>query len=368
MGALKNTPLLDEHLALDAKMVPFAGWNMPVQYPGGILAEHKHTRTRCSIFDISHMGEFRVAGAGAAAALDRALARATSDLKIGSCRYNFLLNEAGGVLDDLIVYRMDEEDFFIVVNAGNIASDFAAFTARMPETLELRDLSDDLAKFDLQGPEAAAVLAKLGLDPVKLPGYYRHTMAEVGGVRCILSRTGYTGELGFELYFRAEAAPELWKLFLATSPVAPAGLGARDTLRLEMCYALYGHELDDKRTPFDCGQGALVKLDDGRDFVGKSALLAGKPARQLRPVKLDSRRAARAGARVFASDGREVGRVTSGAFCPTLGAAAALCDLDAAFPCPEGTLLELETGSVTTPGKVVSAPFVAETSLRAKVQ
>ena len=367
MGALKNTPLVEEHVVLGAKMVPFAGWNMPVQYPGGILAEHRHTRTQCSIFDISHMGEFRIAGAGAASALDRALARASSDLKIGSCRYNLLLNEAGGVLDDLIVYRMAEEDFFLVVNAGNIASDFSTLQKRLPETAEAQNLSDDLAKFDLQGPKAAAVLEKLGLEVSKLPGYYKHCMAEVGGVRCILSRTGYTGELGFELYFRAEAAPELWELFLSTSPVKPAGLGARDTLRLEMGYALYGHELDDKRTPFDCGLGALVKLDDGRDFVGRSALAATSPSRQLRPVLLDSRRAARAGAKVFDASGAEVGRVTSGAFSPTLNTAVALCDLDAGIAAPEGTKLQLETGSATTAGTVVSAPFVKDTSLRVKL-
>ena len=367
MSALKNTPLVEAHIALGAKMVPFAGWNMPVQYPGGILAEHRHTRTECSIFDISHMGEFRAAGAGAAAALDRALARPSSDLKIGSCRYNLLLDEAGGVLDDLIVYRMEEEDFFLVVNAGNIASDFSALQTRLPESLELQNFSDDLAKFDVQGPKSAAVLEKLGLAPSELPGYYKHRMAEVGGVRCILSRTGYTGELGFELYFRAEAAPELWELFLSISPVRPAGLGARDTLRLEMGYALYGHELDAKRTPLDCGLGALLKLDDDRDFVGKTALLAGKPARQLRAVRLDSRRAARAGAKVFDASGLEVGRVTSGAFCPTLGAAAALCDLDASFAAPCGTELKLETGPVTTAGTVVTAPFVRETSLRVKL-
>lgn len=364
MGALKNTPLAEAHVALGAKMVPFAGWNMPVQYPGGILAEHKHTRTQCSIFDISHMGEFRVAGNGAAAALDGALARSSSDLKVGSCRYNLLLNAKGGVLDDLIVYRMDAEDFFLVVNAGNIASDFSALRERLPEALTLENLSDALAKFDIQGPRSAEVLEKLGLKGSELPGYYRHRMAEAGGVRCILSRTGYTGELGFELYFRAEAAPELWELFLSISPVKPAGLGARDTLRLEMGYALYGHELDDRRTPFDCGLGGLLKLDDGRDFVGKAALLAGGPARRQVAVKLDGRRAARAGAKVCDAAGNEVGRVTSGAFCPTLGVAAALCDLDAACAVAEGEKLLLETGSATSPGTVVTTPFVRETSLR----
>lgn len=367
MGALKNTPLAEAHTAMGAKMVPFAGWNMPVQYPGGILAEHRHTRAECSLFDISHMGEFRAAGAGAAAALDGALARSSGDLKIGSCRYNLLLNDAGGVLDDLIVYRMDEEDFFLVVNAGNIASDFAVLRTRLPETIELRDLSDELAKFDLQGPRSAEVLGKLGLPAAELPGYYKHRMAEVGGVRCILSRTGYTGELGFELYFRAEAAPELWELFLSTSPVRPAGLGARDTLRLEMGYALYGHELDDKRTPFDCGLGALLKLDDGREFVGRTALRSGKPARQLKAVVLESRRAARAGAKVSDASGTEVGHVTSGAFSPTLGQAVALCDLDAAFPAPEGTKLLLETGAAVSGGTVTAAPFVKETSLRVKL-
>ncbi len=367
MDALKNTPLVEEHMALGAKMVPFSGWNMPVQYPGGILSEHHHTRNKCSLFDISHMGEFRVAGAGAAAALDGALLRPSGDLRIGACRYNLLLNENGGVLDDLIVYRMEEEDFFLVVNAGNIATDAAALRGRLPETLEFQDLSPELAKLDLQGPESARVLAAAGLKPEELPGYYRHCMAEIDGVRCILSRTGYTGELGFELYFRAEHAVRLWRLLLGIAPVRPAGLGARDTLRLEMGYALYGHELDDRRTPFDCGLGGFFKPEEDRSFVGRGALLAAVPARQLRAVRLNGRRAARAGARVFSADGTEIGRVTSGAFCPTLGAAAALCDLEATAAVPEGTPLLLETGSVQSPGTVTAVPFIGPTSLRSKV-
>lgn len=367
MSAVKNIPLSELHAEWGAKMVPFAGWNMPVQYPGGILAEHRHTRSECSLFDISHMGEFRIAGNGAAAALDKALARTSSDLKIGACRYNLLLAEDGGIIDDLIVYRMEEEDFFLVVNAGNIAVDFETIVSRMPEGMDCTDLSNDLVKFDLQGPKAAEVLAKLGVDKAALPGYYRHTMLDIDGVRCIVSRTGYTGELGFELYFRADMAEDMWNTLCETVPVKPAGLGARDTLRLEMGFALYGHELDRNRSPFDCGLGALVDLSGDRDFTGKAALIDRAVTRQLKPVVLESRRAARAGAKVFDGSGKEIGTVTSGAFSPTLGYSIAICDITADADAPEGCVLQLETGSALTAGKVATTPFVKETSLRAKI-
>lgn len=367
MSALKNTPLRDFHLELGAKMVPFSGWNMPVQYPGGILAEHRHTRTACSVFDICHMGEFRISGPGCATALDLALARPVSDLAVGSCRYNLLLEATGGVLDDLIVYRMEPEDFFIVVNAGNIDSDAAVFRERLPEQVDFSDLSERLAKLDLQGPRSAEVLGRLGLEAAGLPRYYHWNFQELDGIRCIVSRTGYTGELGFELYFDAEYADELWTLLLETDPVRPAGLGARDTLRLEMGYALYGHELRREWTPLDCSLQGLIRLEGDRDFIGRSALIAQKSPRRAVAVRLDGRRAARAGAAVFDAAGREIGVVTSGAFGPSLGAACALCNLESGPELAPGTLLELAAGSDRLPARVTPLPLVKDTSLRAKI-
>ncbi len=366
MSALKNTPLVEYHIELGAKMVPFAGWNMPVQYEG-ILAEHRHTRSRCSVFDICHMGEFRIAGPGAAQAVDRLLLRPVADQKVGSCRYNLLLTPEGGVLDDLIVYRMEEEDFFIVVNAGNTALDAAEFKAKLPEGIEFQDLSADLAKLDLQGPDSAKVLAELGVAPADLPAYFHWTMTEVDGIRCILSRTGYTGELGFELYFDEEYADQLWDLLLSTDPVMPAGLGARDTLRLEMGYPLHGHELTRELSPIDSGLGHFVRLDDGRDFTGREALRSRPVRRQMVGVRLENRRAARAGSAVMRSNEEVIGVVTSGAFCPSLDVAAALCSIDIECRLAPGDKVLLEAGQALLPGTVTELPFYTRGSVRVKV-
>ncbi|MCQ2380129.1 MAG: glycine cleavage system aminomethyltransferase GcvT [Victivallaceae bacterium] len=364
MGAYLETPLCKTHVELGAKMVPFAGWNMPVQYPGGILAEHQHTRTQCSLFDICHMGEFQINGAAAAESLDRALARKVSDLAIGSCRYNLLLNDQGGIMDDLIVYRMAGDDFMLVVNAGTIATDAAAIKERLSDGVGFRDMSKDMAKLDLQGPRAAEVLAEFDIAAETLPAYYHWTFADLGGLKCILSRTGYTGELGFELYFSAAYAVDLWNELLDISPVRPAGLGARDTLRLEMGYALYGHELKAEWTPADCGLAALARTDTYRDFVGRKALAAATPTRRRVAVRLSGRRAARAGDRVLDASGNPVGVVTSGTFCPTLGVACALCSVeaDAVLP-PDGSIV-LANDRANLDGTVVETPFVKETSLR----
>lgn len=365
---LKSTVLLKCHEALGAKMVPFSGWNMPVQYPEGILAEHAHTRKECSLFDICHMGEFRMAGKGAVAALDRMLARPVADLPVGGCRYNYLLNDAGGVIDDLIVYRMDTDDCFIVVNAGNIEADFRRMKSLIDGCLTFENLSQYIAKLDLQGPKSAEVLEKFGLAKDSLPGYFHWRNAEIEGIRCILSRTGYTGELGFELYFNADYAEKLWTELLAVPPVKPAGLGARDTLRLEMGYALYGHELNSELSPLDCGAAPLLNLDLPRDFAGKAALLARPIKKQLVGIRLDGRRAARAGAAVMNEREEIIGQVTSGAFAPSLNAAVAMCSTDVEFALKPGDKLLLESGREKLPGSVVTLPFYPDGTVRMKLQ
>jgi aminomethyltransferase len=354
---LLKTPLADEHVAIGARMVPFAGWYMPVQYKEGILAEHKYTREHVSLFDICHMGEFKAAGAGAAEALDAALARSVADQKDGVCRYNFLLNEAGGVIDDLIVYRMGAEDFFIVVNAARIEVDFIELRKRLPASVRLDNLSETTAKFDLQGPDSISVLTSLGLDAAALPKYYHWAKFNLFGLDMLISRTGYTGELGFELYFDAAHAVEVWRKLLACPGVKPAGLGARDTLRLEMGYPLYGDEMDESTTPVEAGFGALLKLDKSdRMFVGSKALRANPPKKHLRGIVLEGRRAAHTGTPLLL-DGKQVGTITSGTFAPSLGCAVAMAYLDASAVVPEDAVFDVELHRAVVKAKLAPLPF-----------
>jgi aminomethyltransferase len=366
---LLMTPLAAEHRELEARMVPFAGWLMPVQYSEGILAEHQHCRQQAALFDICHMGEFRVRGAQAAADLDRILARPVADQPVGSCRYNFSLNEQGGVRDDLIVYRLAEEEFYLVVNAGPCASDAAWIAGHLSATSQFCDESATTAKLDLQGPESAAVLSRLGLPMASLPRYFRFCQTHIASVPVLLSRTGYTGELGFELFFAAEDAVKLWRLLLADPAVKPVGLGARDTLRLELGFCLYGHELDEATTPAEAGFGAMLKLEQARDFIGSAALcdpVAGKPRRRLIGMQLDSKRAARAGAAIYC-DEEEVGVVSSGAVAPSLECAIAMGYVRADLELPVGSSLALDTGRVRLPARVVELPFYKGGSARRKL-
>ena len=364
---LKETPLRELHLAAGARMVPFAGWNMPVQYPEGIIAEHIQTRTAVSVFDICHMGEFEVDGPKAAAELDRLLARPVLDQQPRTCRYNFLLNDAGGVQDDLIVYRLDEDGFFIVVNAATAEHDAEEFRRGLSGDTEFTDVSAETGKLDLQGPKAAEILVKLGLKLKDLPGYYRFTDAEVGGIPCLLSRTGYTGELGFELYVTMGDTAALWEMLLRQG-VKPAGLGARDTLRLEMGYPLYGHELDVDSTPVEAGFGAMLKLAElpHRQFVGSTALRVNAPRKHLRGIRLDGRRAARAGMTVQDAAGKVIGTVTSGGFAPSLEGAVAMAWIDAAAASEPGTAVNVDAGKALLPGQVVELPFYTRGTARIK--
>lgn len=357
---LLSVPLESAHIALGARMVPFGGWNMPVQYGEGILAEHEHTRRQVSIFDCSHMGQFRVRGSAAAAALDGLLPRPVLDQAPGTCRYNFLLAEDGGVLDDLIVYRLSAEEFYLVVNASTIAKDAAWIRAHLPPACSFADESAATAKLDIQGPLAVDFLAGLGLDRARLPRYYRFTQAEVCGVPCLLSRTGYTGERGFELYFAAERARPLWDRLLAQAPLKPAGLGARDTLRLEMGYPLYGHELNEATTPVEAGFGGLVRYD--REFIGRAALRRA-PRKELYGIRFAGRRAAREGTEWSTPQGQVLGKVSSGSFAPSLGSAVAM-----AYGPPgavtAGTAVVAGTGRSPIEGVVQALPFYVRGTAR----
>jgi aminomethyltransferase len=365
---LKNTVLSGEHVKLGARMVPFAGWNMPVQYKTGILTEHQHTRHFVSLFDICHMGEFRVFGPGAREALDRILARPVFDQSYGTCRYNFLLNENGGVIDDLIVYYMGEDDYFIVVNASRIDADAEQIRKNLPEGVTFVDLSPETAKLDLQGPlSGETICSATGLPAGELPKYFQWKWTEINGIRILLSRTGYTGELGFELYFPADKAVELWNYLLAMPEVKPAGLGARDTLRLEIGLSLYGHELREDITPAEAGFGAMLKLAEypERQFIGREAMEKQGVTRTLIAIAADGRRAAREEAEVFNLDGVRIGQVSSGGFSPSLGHAIALAYVDK--PLAVGTEVLMAAGSATITGKVTDAPFYKSGTARKKI-
>ena len=276
---LKRTPLWKKHLALGAKIAEFASWEMPIHYEKGILAEHQHTRRAASLFDICHMGEFIIEGSNSRKILDKILARPVNDQKQNTCRYNFLLNDKGKVLDDLLIYCFDDETFLLVVNAGTVESDAETIISRLPDEISFINISESTAKLDLQGPAASEVLKRCGLKDHELPEYYHFKETVIAGIEVLISRTGYTGELGFELYCNVNAVDRLWEFLLSDKDVEAAGLGCRDTLRLEVGFALYGHELDDKTTPVEAGYSKILGLDStfNRDATGLLALKNDKP-------------------------------------------------------------------------------------------
>ncbi len=349
-----RTPLYEEHIRLGARIVPFAGWDMPVQYDG-ILAEHQQTRAACTVFDTCHMGEFELSGPSAEADLERMLTQRVSTIGVGQCRYGYLLRDDGGVLDDLTCYRFGPERFWLIVNAGTRPGDAEWVRGHITAGTTFRDLSDATAKLDVQGPTSRAVVeSAFGL---RLPdlGYFRFAELALAGESCVVSRTGYTGEWGYEIYFPAAQAAAFWNRLLAAG-AKPAGLGARDTLRLEVGYPLYGHELTTEQTPVPAARGQFV--DVTKQFTGWTAVVRdieeGCP-RYLVGLRLDSRRAARAGDRVT-SGGVEAGIVTSGSFAPSVGAAVAMACVDAKLTRP-GLKVAVESRGASLTAEVVALPF-----------
>ncbi len=361
VSELLKTPLNEWHRAHGAKMGSFAGWDMPIQYEG-ILAEHAHTRTAASIFDICHMGEFRIRGAGAAAGLAAAVSHNLDTLKPGKCRYGFLLNARGGVLDDLIVYRMAEDEFMLVVNGACAASDFAALRERLPESVFMEDISGQTAKIDLQGPQSVDVLEVLLSAPFRDLGYFSFRETSFQGQPLLVSRTGYTGELGYELYLPWDAASALWEALLTDARVKPAGLGARDTLRLEAGLPLYGHDLDTEHTPAEAGMGKM--LTSTAVYVGQD--YAQTIRQVLVPLTIEGRRSARHGDDLALPDGGPVvGRITSGSFAPTLGYAIAFAWVDA--PYAENARFAVRTARAELPAVKATLPFYTQGTARIKL-
>jgi aminomethyltransferase len=313
---LHHTPLVNEHVALNAKMVGFGGWNMPLQYES-ILAEWEYNRKTVSIFDCSHMGEFMVKGDAKKSGLDKIVTQTIVDMPFNTCRYGAMLNESGGVIDDLIVYRKGPEDWMIVVNAANIEKNAAHFRKHLTPAAQFEDASFKTAKLDLQGPQSRDVLKVLA-PGIETLAYYTFGQFQINGVPCLISRTGYTGELGYEIYCPWEKCKEIWKSCLANARVKPTGLGVRDVLRVEMCYSLYGHELDETISPLEAGLDKFI--DSTKDFIGRQATAGQTPARSIGYFVSASRKSPRAGNKIFDATGQDIGVVTSGTFSPALQA------------------------------------------------
>ena len=316
---LLRTPLYDAHVALKARMVPFGGWEMPVQYEG-ILAEYDDTRNRVSIFDISHMGEFLVEGDLKASGLDKLVTMRLDDLPVKSSRYGCICNEDGGVIDDCIIFRIAEDKWFVVVNGATIEKDAAHFKKHLTDQATFTDLSMQLGKIDIQGPQSREVLKSLvpEIESLEYFAFDHFTLLDEENV--LISRTGYTGELGYEIFFPWDKTEKLWQKLLSDDSVKPAGLGARDILRLEMGYSLYGHELDDNTSPLESGLSRFIDLE--KDFIGKEKIVQQKQdgvTKKIVGFISESRRSPRAEQKLFNEAEEEIGWVTSGCFSPALG-------------------------------------------------
>jgi aminomethyltransferase len=359
---LRRTPFHDLHVALGAKMVPFAGYEMPVQYPTGITAEHQAVRERCGLFDVSHMGEFVIRGPDAVALVNYVTTNDVAALAEWQAHYSTILTESGTIVDDCLVYRFPDR-LVMVVNASNREKDFEHILrhkARFDCTLE--DISDEIALLALQGPRAARILQTLTDTDLSNIGYYHFAMGEVSGMETAISRTGYTGEDGFELYFDPRFASGMWKALLDTGEVTPCGLGCRDTLRLEMGMALYGNDIDDTTTPLEANLGWLVKLKKG-DFIGRDALERQKASgipRKLVGFTTTERAFPRAGYPVY-HGGEHVGLVRSGTMSPTLGIPIGTCYLPRSSAA-EGTRFELDIRGKRVGATVVKLPFYTKGS------
>ena len=362
---LKRTPLNAAHRELGGRMVDFGGWDMPVQYPAGVIEEHLRTRTACGLFDVSHMGEIWVEGPDAIPFVNRLTTNDVMALVDGQAHYSALTNENGGVVDDLLVYRFGPEKLLLVVNAGTTEKDWEWISSKKTESddVALRNASSDYCQIAIQGPDALAIVGSLTDSDVSSIKYYHFIEGRFDGVDAIISRTGYTGEDGFEIYADAGAAETLWTKILETGRygssdgILPCGLAARNTLRLESAMSLYGHELGDDITPLEAGLGWIVKLKKG-DFIGSMALAKQKESRLERKIagfEMVEPGIARDGYEVYAGD-KKVGVVTSGSPAPFLKK-----NIGLAFLPPEfanvGQEIRIDVRGKHLRAEVVSIPF-----------
>jgi aminomethyltransferase len=360
----RRTALDAVHRSLGAAMTDFAGWDMPLRY-GSERDEHNAVRTRAGLFDLSHMGEITVEGAGAGDALDHALVGSLGALAVGRARYTMICRQDGGILDDLIVYRLADERFMVVANAANAQTVLDELTRRAEDfDARVRDDRDGYALLAVQGPESPGIMASLTDADLAGLKYYAGLPGTVAGVPALIARTGYTGEDGFELFVSPGDAEALWGALLDAGKgvgLTPCGLSCRDTLRLEAGMPLYGHELSTELTPFDAGLGRVVKFDK-KDFVGREALAAAAEASAARPPRMlvglvaEGRRVPRAGFPVLAGE-KVVGEVTSGAPSPTLGRPIAMAYVDAEHGAPGTAGVTVDIRGNRDPYEVVALPF-----------
>ncbi|HEX9610437.1 MAG TPA: glycine cleavage system aminomethyltransferase GcvT [Gemmatimonadales bacterium] len=363
---LKRTPLHQVHVRLGAKMVPYAGFEMPVAYPAGITAEHKAVRAGVGVFDVSHMGEFEVTGPDRNAFVQRVTCNDVGALKPGQAQYSAILTGQGTFVDDCVVYRFDDK-LMLVVNAANLQKDWDQIVAQKGgANVRLRDISDETALLAVQGPKAETLIGSLTEVGAAMIPYYHFAQGKVAGVQCFVSRTGYTGEDGFELYCRSGDAETLWHALVGAGRGEPCGLGARDTLRLEAGLPLYGNDIDDTVTPYEAGLGFIVKLDKGAPFTGLDALkrqkLEGIKRRLVGFTVLEPKAVARHGYPVFL-DGKQVDVVRSGTVTPTINAAVGTTYLPVEHAKP-GTKFEIDVRGKRVPAEAVRLPFVPHRTKR----
>jgi aminomethyltransferase len=351
---MKRTPLYGTHVKLGAHIVPFAGWEMPVYY-SSIIAEHKAVRNAAGLFDIGHMGAVMVAGTNALQYIQTLLTNDASALKVGASQYSLILNKSGGVIDDIFVYRLPDH-YLLVINASNTDKDIAWMNKHKPDGVEISDLKDKMTLLALQGPKAQEILQKVCDIDLKTIGHHKITSAKILNVPALVSRTGYTGEDGFELFFEGSRAEAIWNKLVELG-AAPCGLGARDTLRLEAGMPLYGHEYNEGITPLETPFTFAVKLGK-EDFIGKDSLVRHKEegfSKKLVGIKLTQTGIPRQGYKIF-KDGKVVGYITSGTMSPTLNMAIGMGY--AKTECSElGTPLEVEIRGKFIRAEVVKLPF-----------
>lgn len=357
---MKNTALSETHMALGAKMVPFAGYNMPVSYEG-VNIEHKTVRQAVGVFDVSHMGEFLVSGPNALDLIQKVCSNDASKLTIGKAQYSCFPNETGGIVDDLIVYRIKEEQYLLVVNASNIEKDWAWINKHNTMGAELRDISEGYSLLAIQGPKAVEAMQSLSSVDLSSIKFYNFVVGDFAGIEhTIISATGYTGSGGFEIYCKNEEVKQIWDKVLeagADYGIKPVGLAARDTLRLEMGYCLYGNDIDDTTSPIEAGLGWITKFT--KEFINHEALKDQKertPERKLVGFELEDRGIPRQGYDIVDGNGKTIGNVTSGTMSPSLKKGIGMGYVPAVMADP-GTRIHIQIRKNAVPATVVKFPF-----------
>jgi len=364
---IKKTPFYNIHKKKGAKILPFAGYEMPIQYKNGIVHEHKKVRDSVGMFDLSHMGEFIVKGPKALEFLQKTTINDVSALVVGQVQYSNMCYPDGGIVDDLLVYR-DEDFYYLVVNASNLEKDFEWLKSNLIDGMELINVSDDTALIGVQGPRAEVVVQKLIKDDLSTLVYYRFIHSEIDGVPALISRTGYTGEDGFEIYFTdLSRAEELWNKVEKAGEefeIEPIGLGARDTLRLEMKYPLYGNDIDKDTNPLEAGLRWAVKFEKG-DFIGKEVLervTKEKIQRKLIPFVMDGKGIPRPHFKIL-KDGKEIGEVRSGTMSPSLGVGIGTGYVHRDYM-KSGNKIEIDIRGKIFPATVIKPPFYKEGTIK----